>query len=118
MKEKFEDLHWHDALINVVAIDRSNAGKSDTIAFNITWPNGELGTLTFHDVWQAQFSLNFGVIAEETILQANATKELPDALLKQWQTNGVDMSSIQCYEIETNSTASRFKIIAGGFSVV
>ncbi|WP_304964159.1 hypothetical protein, partial [Bacteroides congonensis] len=64
---KFEDYNWHDLEIKGITIDRNNPGKNDVIEFTIKLRNGSISKLLFQDVYWANLSLNFGIVASETI---------------------------------------------------
>jgi hypothetical protein len=116
----FNDYRWHDAVIKNIKIDRSNPGINDIIIFDIEWPDEEGNlTLVFEEVYWAEMKLNFGIVADETILNLI---ELDDDnidlanLYSKW--NGVIKDvKLKTYKIELNSTGSEIKIIAKAFRI-
>ena len=70
--KNFNDYFWHDAVIKNIFIDRKNPGYEDTIAFEIVWtyPNEKFNQIIFEDVYWSQMILGFGVIANESVLEA------------------------------------------------
>ena len=114
---KFNNLSWHDAIIKNIIIDRNNPGKNDSIKIEIVWNDGQCNILSFEDVYWADLDMNFGVICEESIYRAHAEgkeNEEVKSLYKRWRglINNIDL---YFYEIETNSTGSRIRIIAQRF---
>lgn len=51
MNTKFNDLEWHDAIINDIYIDRNNVGESDTVKLSIIWPDRRSSTIEFFDCY-------------------------------------------------------------------
>ncbi|MYM56519.1 hypothetical protein GR167_14470 [Rhodobacteraceae bacterium GS-10] len=62
--------------------------------------------------------MNFGIVAEESILDASVSDE--DDRLSQirsdWRKGGVDLSNLKLFEIEMNSSGSLLKIFSLGFN--
>lgn len=112
--EKFNDLEWHDAIIENIVIDRSNPGKKDQIEFFITWYDKTKSTICFNDVYWADLNMNFGVVALESIYSAFAeNRECEQVKEYNQKTKGFfNNIDLNYYEIETNSTGSVMKIIA------
>lgn len=114
MDTKFNSLPWHDAELLSISIDRSNAGNNDTITFVVKWPDGSQNHLVFNDCYLFDARMNFGVAAEESILEAMCLDEggqISDIKSK-WQSLGVALDNIRCYRIITNSTNSQIDIYA------
>jgi hypothetical protein len=119
MDTKFNSLPWHDAELLSINIDRSNAGSSDTVAIVVKWPDGNCNNIVFNDCYLFDARMNFGVIAEESILEAICLREsnqLAD-IKRKWQPLGVELDSISCYRITTNSTNSQIDIYALSYSL-
>lgn len=113
----FNDYQWHDAIIKHINIDRTNPGNKDVIEMKILWPDDTSSLVTFTDVWWCNLSLNFGVVASESILIAQ-TVENNDTDLQQvysWRGGTIEHNLVG-YLIETSSTASIIKIISQGVS--
>ncbi|HTM67631.1 MAG TPA: hypothetical protein VL093_14995 [Flavipsychrobacter sp.] len=115
----FNEYNWHDSIIKNIQIDRSNPGKTDTILFEIQWrENDKKSVLVFEEVYWASFNLNFGIVCNETILNA-ALLDSNDEDLRQfylkWK-GRMDDITLNPYMIELNSTGGRIKIIAKSFS--
>ena len=110
----FNDLHWHDSIITSIYIDRSNPGIRDEIQLKIKWANKKSDILTFKNVYWSSFSLNFGIVAEESILVAKIL-EKDDIDLANFYSNWnglMDDLDLKVFFIELNSTGSTIKIIA------
>jgi hypothetical protein len=111
----FNDYCWHDAIIKNIKIDRSNPGITDIIIFDIEWPN-EKGNVSFvfEEVYWAEMRLNFGIVADETILNSteldNSNQDLVNFYSK-WK-GAMDDVELKTYKIELNSTGGEIKIIA------
>lgn len=114
----FNQLPWHDAVLQRIEIDRRMPGERDTVFMNINWPDGSKSDLNFFDCYSLKVSMNFGVIADETIRSAAIidNHELINSLRVQWSILTLP-SDLKCYVIETNSTASTIEICARGFDI-
>ena len=116
---KFNDYYWHDAVIKDIKVDRNNPGINDVIFIDIEWgEKREKATLIFEEVYWLNMNLNFGIIADETILQAKLldhdNKDLSN-FYSQW--NGIlNDVKLNTFQIDLNSTGGQIKIIAKGFS--
>jgi len=116
----FNDFYWHDAIIKNIQIDRSNPGIRDTIIFDIEWPEekGKVAFL-FEEVYWAEMKLNFGIVADETIMNSveldDNNQDLINFYLK-WN-GAMDEVKLNTYKIELNSTGGDIKIIAKTFRV-
>lgn len=114
----FNDFYWHDAVIKNIQIDRNSPGTNDTIIFDIEWPEEKgKANFIFEEVYWASMNLNFGIVANETILSASELEENDqnlNSLYSKW--NGVinDME-LKVYKFSLNSTGSEIKIIAKRF---
>jgi len=69
MDSIFNSLAWHDAELLSINIDRLDAGNNDIVALSIKWPNGKKELLVFIECYLLDAEMNFGVIAEESILE-------------------------------------------------
>lgn len=115
----FNDFYWHDSVIKEIIIDRNNPGRKDEIQFDILFPDKKkIVHFFFENVQYASFHLNFGIIAEETILEASMLEndiDLSNLYLK-W--NGLmDDVELTVYSIKLNSTGGNIKIIAKGIRI-
>ena len=119
MKNNFNDLNWHDAELQSVHIDRSNAGEKDEIVIVVCWPDESRDEITFHNCYSFEAQMNFGIIALESILSAEYTEtsDKIDEIKRTWGRSGADFSNIGQYTIETNSTKSNLIICARNFSM-
>jgi hypothetical protein len=115
---KFDEYYWHDAVIKNIHIDRNSPGIRDYILLEIEWPeNGVKSLFIFEEVYWASFNLNFGVVADETILNASLEDPQNDNLINfysKWK-GTMDDIKLDTYKIELNSTGGVIKIIAKGF---
>ena len=117
---KFNDLYWHDAIIRNIQIDRTNPGNDDSVLFEIEWhEDNEKGVLIFEEVYWASMNLNFGIIADESILSATQLDEQNEDLIKfysKWK-GTMNEVKLNTYRIELNSSGGEIKIIARRFKV-
>ena len=115
----FNDFAWHDATLLSIRVDRRNPGSSDVVAIDLEWPGGQRQTLQFTDCYCLDMNMNFGVLAPETILAARISDDDPDLIVlrSRWASLGVELNDCQCYEMTTNSTASKIRIFARAFDV-
>lgn len=118
MKTEFQDLPWHDAEILSIFIDRENAGERDTVRLSMRWPDGAESAVVFSDCYALSTMMNFGVIAPESVLSAAVVDSRDDVqeIRQRWSRVGVDLAGLRCYQLETNSTASKILIYALSFS--
>lgn len=116
----FNDFYWHDAIIRNILIDRTNPGNDDSVSFEIEWTEDrEKGVLIFEEVYWASMNLNFGIIADESILIATQLDEQNEDLAKfysKWN-GALNDVKLNTYKIELNSTGGEIKIIAKTFRV-
>jgi hypothetical protein len=114
----FNEYYWHDAVIKNIQIDRNNPGDKDTILFEIQWPqNNQKSFFIFEGVYWASFNLNFGIVADETILRAQLLDSQDGDLVNlysKWK-GAMDDIKLFPYIIELNSTGGYIKIISKGF---
>lgn len=114
----FNDFLWHDAIIKEIIIDRNTPGSNDNITFLIEWPTKENVFFTFEGAYWLIMELNFGIIADETILKASCSVDDDDLdkFYSKWKglMNDVKLFS---YEINLNSTGGKIKILAKTFTV-
>ncbi|EKR63068.1 hypothetical protein LEP1GSC036_0931 [Leptospira weilii str. 2006001853] len=63
--------------------------------------------------------MNFGFIAEESILRASVNNEQEKLYIikENWKSMGVSLDNLKCYEIETNTTGSLLLIYAIDFQI-
>lgn len=118
-KTRFESLPWHDAVLLGLKVDRSQPGERDEVLIFLEWPDGDKQALRFSDCYALDAKMNFGVVGEESIFGTTCTRESADLseIRERWMSVGVDLSTLQCFLIETNSTASILRIFAKSFSV-
>lgn len=109
---------WHDAEILAIHIDRSEPGARDEIRVSVVWPDRSSTVIYFHDCYGFECSMNFGVVARETIRDASlsTTGTQLDDLRRTWENAGVSLSDVNEYRIVTNSTASVLVIFARSVS--
>lgn len=114
----FNHIEWHDLIVKDVKIDRSNPGRKDELYFTICDNDNGVFSLSFKEVYWANLHLNFGIISEETILNAcelDDTDEDLQALYKKW--NNTDLGNLKVYKMVLNATNSIIKIIAKDFEL-
>ncbi len=120
MEMNFNDFNWHDVVIRNIQIDRGNPGNNDTILFEIEWSEeNEKGTLIFEEVYWASMNFNFGIIADESILDATQLDEQNEDLVNFYSKWKGAMNDVKLciYKIDLNSTGGCIKIIAKKFRV-
>ena len=117
MSNQFSSLPWHDAELLSLNIDRADPGNSDAVTIKVKWPDGNQNDVTFNDCYFLDAKMNFGVIAEESILDATCFQESQTItdIKEKWQPLGVVLDTISCYRITTNSTNSQIDIYALSF---
>ena len=119
MDIEFSELPWHDAVLLNIVIDRRNPEKNDQVIVDIQWPNGRKNSLVFSDCYRVDASMNFGIIASDSILDASLIDQSLDLskIKEKWMQIGVDLKTLKCFEIETNSTGSLLHIYSLGYSL-
>lgn len=116
----FDDFNWHDSIVKNINIDRDKPGINDIITFDIEWAQGGNIQLVFEETYWANMMLNFGIVADETILDANIEDSKDSDLVEfysKWK-GSMDSVSLNIYSIKLNSTGGLIKIIAKGFKVI
>lgn len=119
MKTNFDALPWHDASFLELSIDRRDPGEHDEIHVHVVWPDGNAAILIFSDCYALSAEMNFGVIADEQVANAEIVEDDPGlaVIRERWGRLGVVLDQMHCYQIETASTASVIKIYANDFYV-
>ena len=115
-----EDFYWHDSIIKNITINRDNPGIKDEIEIEIVWPdNEERVNFVFEDVYWVKMNLNFGIVADESILQGYLLSKNDEDLINFYSSwKGImDEIKLNVYEILLNSTGGQIKIIAKSFRV-
>lgn len=111
------DYTWHDKVLLNINIDRRNSGIIDEVCFEID-DNEISKNLVFREVYWLNLNLNFGMVAEESILNIQRLNDDDSDLLslyKKW--NGhLDEKSLSSYLIELNTSGGIIKIIAEDFT--
>lgn len=121
MNINFNDLDWHDAKLVSILIDRSNPGERDTIILQIEWPDSDVtSSLEFYECYALSANMNFGIVADESILKAECfmNSEELELIRTKWGKVGVALESLKCYRINTNSTNSLINIYSLGFRIL
>lgn len=116
---EFDNLNWHDSIIMRIEINRENPGENDIIQMKILWPDNKTNIISFKGVYWANFDMNFGIANPESILKAHSESrgnEMINNLYERWQGMLKDVD-LYYYEIETNSTNSKIRIIARDFVI-
>ncbi|GAB6010478.1 hypothetical protein [Dysgonomonas reticulitermitis] len=116
----FNDFYWHDSIIKSIYIDRSNPGKKDEIQLEVELINEGVCILVFKDVYWSSLNLNFGIVAEESILNAKILEKNDVDLANFYSSwNGLmDNLDLKVFLIELNSTGSTIKIIAKDYELI
>ena len=110
----FDGAPWHDAELLAVTVDRRRPGDRDTVQLDVIWPDGGAVVVEFNDCFRFVGSMNFGVVAVETIRCAasSSSGQAVEAVRAQWGSIGVSVADLREYTVETNSTASTLIIVA------
>jgi hypothetical protein len=100
-----------------IEIDRRTPGEKDEVVLTVRWPDERPGQICFFGCYRLDARLNFGVVAAETV---RAAQELDDTdglgrVREEWSRLGVDLSTLRCFTIETNSTGSVIEVYAQGW---
>ncbi|WP_061250203.1 hypothetical protein [Leptospira interrogans] len=119
MKFEFNNLPWHDAELLLIEINRTLPGHNDSISILVKWPDELKSRITFTNCYGFEARMNFGFIAEESILRASINNEQEKLYIikENWKSMGVDLDNLKCYEIETNTTGSLLLIYAIDFQI-
>ncbi len=119
MIQEFNDMHWHDAELKEIIIDRA---QKDKVKLLIHWPETDDNSssfIEFFGCYAFKSNMHFGINPPDSILDAQCithSEEL-DNLKKIWFEMGLDLSGLHCYRIRTNSTNSTIDIFSLGFEV-
>lgn len=118
-EQAFDAMEWHDAVLLSLNIDRRNPGKRDDVVLIVEWLDGRKRRVCFKDCYALDAEMNFGVIAPESIRGARCIAASPKLaeMRQRWATLGVDLESLRCFEMTTNSTASDIRIYAKRYEV-
>jgi hypothetical protein len=110
----FDDCYWHDSILKSIYIDRSNPGYIDTVEMVIDWYDEPASKLIFSKAYMFKASMNFGIIANESILTAYVAPSDDPDLVDVYAKNKhlTDNVKLNCYVIETNSTGGIIRIVA------
>lgn len=110
----FNNAPWHDAELRSIHLDRRKPGEVDEVQLEVVWPDDVASVIRFHDCYRFESSMNFGVIAVETVREAvvsNASGGL-DEIRRRWEKSGVMLPDLKEYRIVTNSTGSILLVFA------
>lgn len=120
MEKKFEEYYWHDAIIKKIEFDRRDPGNIDNLLFEIQFPDeNRLAILLFSDLRLVNMNLNFGIIANESILDATELGQDDEDLVKfysDWRGAFNDIK-LKVFEIKLSSTGGKIKILAEHFNI-
>src|SRR5690606_15944804 len=89
-------------------------GVCDTVKMNIEWYNKPESTVVFKNVYLFKATMNFGVIASESIDTAYIASSDDEDLLNvysKWK-GSYDEVKLNSYTIKTSSTGSEIRILA------
>ena len=119
MSRRFDELPWHDAVLLGIGVDRTSPGNRDELTIDVGWPDGARERVRFHDCYQVDLQLNFGVLGPDSVRSGDQEAAGPELseLQDAWARSGVDLGSLTIYRITTNVTASRLVIVARSFSL-
>lgn len=119
MHNNFDDLPWHDANLKYIHIDRSDPGNQDTVKILVEWPDGLASIIEFIDCYALKANMNFGIVANESILTAECLMDSEELNLihNKWLKMGAKLKSLKCFRINTNSTNSLIDIFAKSYEI-
>lgn len=117
--KEFNELPWHDSTLLNIEIDRKKPGENDSVRIFVKWPDGKENSIIFNDCYFFEAKMNFGIVAEESILSAVCNDEDDGLLLirSKWSPLGVALDHLFCFAINMNSTNSAIKVFALSMSV-
>lgn len=120
MNEEFNNLPWHDAILKEIIIDRET---QDVISVSVIWPEdidtNKYALIEFFSCYAFRSKMNFGMFGPDSIMTASCenTSEELDQLRSIWKEMRIDLSEVDCFRIETNTTGSEIKIFAKSFKI-
>ncbi|MCX4240577.1 hypothetical protein [Paraliomyxa miuraensis] len=119
LEHAFNGLQWHDAVLLNLSIDRGNPGERDELLVAIEWPDGRRESIRFTDCYGLDVQMNFGMIVQESILDATCTADSPmlSRVRQFWLSYDVSLDDLRYFEIVMNSTASVIRVCARGFEI-
>ena len=119
IKNRFDDLMWHDATLLWIELDRRDPGNRDEIGLVVEWPDGRRNRLVFTDCYLLEARMHFGIIASESILSATCSADAPevDNVREMCRRYGGDFTDLHRFEVETNSTGGTIRVVARGFEL-
>jgi hypothetical protein len=119
IRQAFEEMEWHDAVLLSLNIDRRAPGECDEVVLVMEWLDGRKQKVRFTDCYAFDAQMNFGVIAPESIRDARCATDSSKLveMRQRWMALGVDLGDLRCFEITTNSTASEIRIYAKRFEI-
>ncbi len=119
LEQAFEAMHWHDSVLLSLNVDRGNPGNRDDVVLMVAWPDGRKQKVCFADCYALEATMNFGVIAPESICAARCIAASPKLaeMRRRWAALGVDLKSLRCFALTTNSTAGEICIYAMRYQV-
>lgn len=113
------ELHWHDAELIRITINRELIGNVDEIKIAVRWPTtGEIGSVIFLNCFDLEAGLHFRYVGQDVILETDIVRD-SDRLREikaLHDKTGVAMNNLKCYQIRTNM-GSALNIYAEGFKV-
>jgi hypothetical protein len=110
---KIHHLPWHESSLISVKVDRQNPGEQDIVEIAIRLLDDEVVFLRFRNCYLFEAKMNFGIVADESILSAsvrNNGKEI-EFISNFFFLGQVPIAPILALEINTISTGSKIKIV-------
>ena len=120
MNATFDSFPWHDAELKELLVDRRESGERDVVQLLVAWPQGGESIFMFHDCYAMTATMNFGIIATESIGNASLVTDDENLLSirERWRPSGVSLEALRCYRFDMSSTGSDIRIYALRFEVV
>lgn len=114
MSDAFDSFPWHDAEIQSIEIPRDHPGAADRVVMFVQPLGGPPIRFVFQRCLGLHLDMRFGIVAEESVRSARRVTESDElrALRQKWASLGVDVTAVQEFSINTNSTNSTIRIMA------
>jgi hypothetical protein len=119
-KDRFEQYEWHDAELLKLSIDRRDPGNTDEVEMSVRFDEEAPVRFLFEDCYRFEASLNFGIIATESVYDVLCTSdsEILNTVKQKFKKMDIILEPLYHFEITTNSTNGKIVIVAKSFTVI